>query len=90
MNRRELITRISNDVGSDKETVADAINAIERSMIDALGQDKTVIVKSFGSFRMRRRTIAHAGIGSSDAPRKEVIVHFTPSKMMVRVDHDAK
>ncbi len=87
ITRRELVDKIAKQVGTDNETVVDALAAIERTMIDSLGQNKLVAFKAFGTFRKRHRTIVHSGLKGerNGIPQRETIIHFRPSDNMVKV-----
>ena len=78
MIKAELITKISKATGLTKIETAAVVDAFIDSILEALLEGKDVVLRGFGSFKVKKRS-ARIARNPMTGSKVEVKEHFTPS-----------
>ena len=78
MTKADIVNKVSENTGIEKETVQNAIEAFMETVKESLTQDKNVYLRGFGSFIVKKRA---SKVARNISKNTTIIIpeHFIPS-----------
>ena len=81
MTKADIINRISEEQGIDRKTVALVIEGFMKCVKDALGRGRSVFLRGFGTFSLKKRAAKKAqNIQQHITIPTRKVPHFKPSE----------
>ena len=80
MTKADIINRVSEELGIDRRTVGLVIESFMKCVKDALGRERIVFLRGFGTFSLKKRAAQNIQQHTTICIPARKVPHFKPSE----------